>query len=168
MVATETNPRRLVAGITFPHKRCQWRVEEDARSRRSRRSGSLDDHEIVYTGPQPAAPPCSVTRTARRRLLHALGPAGQRKKGSARHSNTHFSKCAKLELTIRQSFTKPRRIWCSNFAGEGRTNMCVTWRRRRGFYRGGGGSPPWGVRRPKEEVLLLIMVVTPSSFPSWW
>jgi hypothetical protein len=36
MVATETNPQRPVAGITFPHKRCRWRVEEDARSRRSR------------------------------------------------------------------------------------------------------------------------------------
>jgi hypothetical protein len=44
MVATETNPRRPVAGITFPHKRCQWRLNEDARSRRSR---SLDVVDVV-------------------------------------------------------------------------------------------------------------------------
>jgi hypothetical protein len=44
-------------------------------------------------------------------------------KGSAGHSNTHFSKCVKLELTIRQSFAKPRRIWGINFAGEGRTKV---------------------------------------------
>jgi hypothetical protein len=67
MVAMETNPRRPVAGITFPHKRCRWRVEEDAHSQRSRsrRSGSVDDHEIVYMAPQLAAPPYSVTRTVR-------------------------------------------------------------------------------------------------------
>jgi hypothetical protein len=116
MVATKTNPRRPVAGITFPHKRCRWRLDEDACSRRS---GSLDNLEIVYTAPQPAAPLYSVIRTACRRLLHALGPAGQRKKGSAGHSNTHFSKCMNLELTIRQSFTKPRRIWGSNFWRKG-------------------------------------------------
>jgi hypothetical protein len=172
MVATENNPRRPVAGITFPHKRCRWRVKEDTHSRHS---GSLDDHEIVYTVPQPAAPPCSVTGTARRRLLHALGPVGQRKKGSVGHSNTHFSKCVKLELTIWQSFAKLRRIWGSNFAGEERTNMCVTWRRGRGFYRRGGGSPPWGVRRPLgggppphhggNPLFIPFMVVTPS--PTW-
>jgi hypothetical protein len=116
MVATETNPRRPVAGITFPHKRCRWKLDEDARSRRS---GSLDDLEIVYTAPQSAAPPYSVTRMACRHLLHALGPVGQRKKGSAGHSNTHFSKCVNLELTIRQSFAKPRRIWGSNFGRKG-------------------------------------------------
>jgi hypothetical protein len=44
MVATETNPRRPVAGITFPHKRCQWRLDEGARSRRSR---SLDVVDVV-------------------------------------------------------------------------------------------------------------------------
>jgi hypothetical protein len=145
MVATETNPRRPVAGITFPHKCCRWRVEEDARSRRS---CSLDDHEIVYMAPQPAAPPYSVTRTACHRLLHALGPAGQRKKGSAGHSNTHFSKCVKLELTIRQSFAKPRRIWGSNFAGEGKNQKCVKLGGEGRFYRGGGGSPLGGCAGP--------------------
>jgi hypothetical protein len=44
MVATETNPRRPVAGITFPHKRCRWKVEEDAHSRHSR---SLDVVDVV-------------------------------------------------------------------------------------------------------------------------
>jgi hypothetical protein len=44
MVATETNPRRPVAGIMFPHKRGRWRVEEAARSRRSR---SLDVVDVV-------------------------------------------------------------------------------------------------------------------------
>jgi hypothetical protein len=44
MVATETNPRRPVAGITFPHKRCRWRLDEDARIRRSR---SLDVVDVV-------------------------------------------------------------------------------------------------------------------------
>jgi hypothetical protein len=134
MVATETNPQIPVAGITFPHNRCWWRLDEDARSRRS---GSLDDLEIVYMAPQPVAPPYSVTRTACHRLLHALGPAGQQKKGSAEHSNTHFSKCVNLELTIRQSFAKPRRIWGSNFAGEGRTK-CVN--------HGGEGGLIWEER----------------------
>jgi hypothetical protein len=44
MVATETNPRRPVAGITFLHKRCRWRLDEDAHSRRSR---SLDVVDVV-------------------------------------------------------------------------------------------------------------------------
>jgi hypothetical protein len=30
-----------------------------------------------------------------------------------------------LELTIRQSFAKPRRIWGSNFAGEGKNQSVV-------------------------------------------
>jgi hypothetical protein len=147
MVATETNPQRPVAGITFPHKYCWWRVEKDARSRRS---GSLDDHEIMYTAPQPAAPPCSVTRMARHRLLHALGPAGQQKKGSTGHSNTHFSKCVNLKLTIQQSFAKPRWIWGSNFSGEGKDQAVWEEGEEGSFYRRGGGSP-------------FFMVVTPSS-----
>jgi hypothetical protein len=49
----------------------------------------------VYTAPQLVAPPYSVTRTACRLLLHALGPAGQRKNGSAGHSNTTSTKCIK-------------------------------------------------------------------------
>jgi hypothetical protein len=44
MVATETNRRRLVAGIMLPHKHCRWRVKEDARSRRSH---SLDVVDVV-------------------------------------------------------------------------------------------------------------------------
>jgi hypothetical protein len=32
--------------------------------------------------------------------------------------HTHFSKCMNYELTIRQSFTKLRRILGNNFAGE--------------------------------------------------
>jgi hypothetical protein len=35
MVVTETNHQRPIAGIMFPHKRCRWRLDEDARSRRS-------------------------------------------------------------------------------------------------------------------------------------
>jgi hypothetical protein len=73
----------------------------------------------MYTAPQVAAPPCSVTRTARHRLLHALGPAGQWKKGSAEHSTTHFSKCMNYELQFWQSFAKLRRKLGSNYAGEG-------------------------------------------------
>jgi hypothetical protein len=156
MVATETNPRRPVAGITFPHKCYRWRVEEDARSRRS---GSLDDHEIVYTAPQPAAPPCSVTHTARRRLLHTLGPAGQRKKGSAGHSNTHFSECVKLELTIRQSFAKPRWILGQQLCGrEEEPRVCQTWRRGRGFIGEEGAAPQGGAPAPRRR----------SSSSSWW
>jgi hypothetical protein len=45
--------------------------------------------------PQPVASPYSVTRMACRRVLHALGPAGQQKKGSAGHSNTTSTKCMK-------------------------------------------------------------------------
>jgi hypothetical protein len=44
MVATKTNPQRPVVGITFPHKRCRWRLNEDTRSRRSR---SLDVVDVV-------------------------------------------------------------------------------------------------------------------------
>jgi hypothetical protein len=84
MVATETNPRRPVVGITFPHKHCRWRVKEDARSRRSR---SLDVVDVVVH--------LTITRSCTRRHnwrrprtwshvrfgddLHALGLAGQRK-----------------------------------------------------------------------------------------
>jgi hypothetical protein len=101
----------------FPHKRCLWRLDEDARSQHSH---SLDDIKIVYKAPQPAAPPYSVTRTScRRHILHALGPAGQQKKGSAGHSNTHFYKCMNYELQFRQSFAKLRRRWSSNYAGKG-------------------------------------------------
>jgi hypothetical protein len=78
----------------FLHKHCRWRLDKDTRSRRSR---LLDDLKIVYKAPQPTAPPYSVTHTACRRLLHVLGPAGQQKKGSARHSNTHFSKCTNYD-----------------------------------------------------------------------
>jgi hypothetical protein len=38
------NPRRPDAGITFPHKCCRWRLDEDARSQRSR---SLDVVDVV-------------------------------------------------------------------------------------------------------------------------
>jgi hypothetical protein len=89
------------------------------------------------------------------RLLHALDPAGQRKKGSAGHSNAHFSKCVNLELTIRQSFAKLRQIWGSNFAGERKDQASMNMEER--------GWPA------KERFLLLFMVlfivVTPSS---WW
>jgi hypothetical protein len=39
-----TNPRRPEAGITFPHKHCRWRLDEDTHSRRSR---SLDVVDVV-------------------------------------------------------------------------------------------------------------------------
>jgi hypothetical protein len=84
MVATETNPQRPVAGITFPHKCCRWRVKEDARSQRS---CSLDIVDVVVH--------LTITRSCTRRHnwrrprtrshvrigddLHALGPAGQQK-----------------------------------------------------------------------------------------
>jgi hypothetical protein len=66
---------------------------------------------------------------------------GQRKRRSAEHSNTHFSKCVNLELTIRQSFAKLRQIWGSNFAGEGKDQASMNMEERGAFYRRGGGSP---------------------------
>jgi hypothetical protein len=79
---------------------------------------------------------------------HALGPVGQRKKGSTGHSNTHFSKCVKLELTIRQSFAKPRRIWGSNYARKGKNQSVWNMEDEGGFYRGGEGSSPRGCTGP--------------------
>jgi hypothetical protein len=135
MVARETNPRRPVAGITFPHKRCRWRVEEDARSRRSR---SLDVVDIVVH----LTIMRSCTRRHNRRRPHARShvrlvvdsstPSVQR--GSGRRdppdTPTHFSKCVKLELTIRQSFAKPRWILGQQLCGrEEEPMVCETWRR---------------------------------------
>jgi hypothetical protein len=54
-----------------------------------------------------------------RRLLHALGPAGQRKRGSTEHSNTHLYKYMNYELQFWQSFAKLRQRWSSNYAREG-------------------------------------------------
>jgi hypothetical protein len=72
----------------------------------------------------------------------------------------------KLELTIRQSFTKPRWIWGNNFAGEGKDQACMNMEERGAFYRRGWAAPK---RWPAKEALLLFMVlfivVTPSS---WW
>jgi hypothetical protein len=102
------------------------------------------------------------------RLLHAHGPAGQRKRGSAGHSNTHFSKCVNLELTIRQSFAKLRQIWGSNFAGEGKDQEVFEEGEEGSFYRRGRGSPlgEWSVKeRPLLLFMVLFIVVTPSS---WW
>jgi hypothetical protein len=68
------------------------------------------------------------------RLLHALGPAGQRKRGFSGHSNTHFYKCMNYELQFQQSFAKLRRRWSSNYAGERGSRRCE--REERGtFYR---------------------------------
>jgi hypothetical protein len=88
-------------------------------------------------------------------------------KGSSGHSNTHFSKCVKLELTIRQSFAKPRRIWGSNFSGEGKDQASLNMEERGTFYRRGWAAPR-GVASQGEPLLLfmvLFIVVTPSS---WW
>jgi hypothetical protein len=93
----------------------------------------FDDLKIVYKVPHPAAPPYSVTRTACRRLLHAHGPAAQRKRGSTGHSNKHFSKCINYKLTIRQSFAKLRKIWGSNIAGEGKDQGCMNMEERGPF-----------------------------------
>jgi hypothetical protein len=92
----------------------------------------------------------------------------QRKKGSAGHSNTHFSKCVNLELTIRQSFAKLRRIWGSNFGRKGGDQEVCEEGEEGSFYRRGRGQPPRGVAGQGEPLLLfmvLFIVVTPSS---WW
>jgi hypothetical protein len=68
------------------------------------------------------------------------------------------------ELTIRQSFAKLRRIWGSNFAGEGKDQASMNMEERGDFYRRGGAAPR-GCAQPLGEILLLFMVVTPSS---WW
>jgi hypothetical protein len=86
MVATMNWPSETKSGILYSRTNI---VDEDVRSRHSR---SLDDLKIVYKAPQAVTPPCSVTRTIHRRLLHALGPAGQRRKGSAGYSNTTSTK----------------------------------------------------------------------------
>jgi hypothetical protein len=93
---------------------------------------------------------------------------GQRKKGSAEHSNTHFSKCVNLELTIRQSFAKPRRIWGSNFRRKGGDQEVFEEGEEGSFYRRGRGQPlgEWpSNERPLLLFMVLFIVVTTSS---WW
>jgi hypothetical protein len=74
-----------------------------------------------------------------------------------------------VELTIWQSFAKLRRIWGSNFAGEGKDEASMNMEERWTFYRRGGGSPKGVCAAPRRNSPPLhggnplFMVVTPSS-----
>jgi hypothetical protein len=129
--------------------------------RRSQHSHSLDNPKIMYKAPQSAAPPYSITRTAFRRLLHALGPAGQRKKGSTRHSNTTSTKCMKSNYNFGRASLSNVDSGAATMGGregsrvreEGEEGLLL-WERR--------GQPPRGCSSPMEKF-------SSSSFPSsWW
>jgi hypothetical protein len=75
------------------------------------------------------------------------------------------------ELKIQQSFAKPRWIWGSNFAGEGKDQASMNMEERGAFYRRGWAAPRGGRPRRGSPPLHgplhcgnpLFMVVTPSS-----
>jgi hypothetical protein len=122
MVATETNPRRPVAGITFPHKRCRWRVKEDARSRHSH---SLDVVDVVVH--------LTITRSCTRRH--------NRQRPRAR-SHVQLVVDSSTPSVQRGSGRRdPRRIWGSNFAGEGKDQASMNMEERGAFYRRGWAAP---------------------------
>jgi hypothetical protein len=97
------------------------------------------------------APPWSVTCTVCRRLLHALGPAGQRNKGSVGHSNTTSTKCMNLNY-FWQSFAKQ----CQKLSSK------VWGRKRLKGVEEGGRRPPLS---PAIRTTILVQFVYDAFHP---